>query len=150
MAAPGRESGPGPDSVPGREPAPGPDSVPGHEPAPGPDRLRVILLAERETVLNRVASLDATLAELVRSRESSNDDDEHDPEGVTLSSEWSRLSGLADDARAELAQIDAALGRWAAGHYGICERCGNPIPAERLEVRPFATRCVRCASERRP
>ncbi|KAM9861514.1 TraR/DksA C4-type zinc finger protein [Leucobacter sp. BZR 635] len=113
------------------------------------DRLHALLLAEREAVVSRAADLDATLAELVRSRESSNDDDEHDPEGVTLSSEWSRLSGLADAARAELAEIDAALERWEAGSYGVCGRCGEPIPVERLEVRPFATRCVPCASLRR-
>lgn len=113
------------------------------------DGLHALLRSEREAVVERVAALDATLADLVRSRESSNDDDEHDPEGVTLSSEWSRLSGLADAARAELAQIDAALERWAAGSYGICERCGTPIPVERLEVRPFATHCVPCASLRR-
>lgn len=108
--------------------------------------LRAALDAARTEVAARVADLERTLAELVRSRESSNDDDEHDPEGVTLSSEWSRLSGLADAARAELAEVDGALERWESGSYGLCERCGESIPRERLEVRPFATRCVPCAS----
>jgi RNA polymerase-binding transcription factor DksA len=30
----------------------------------------------------------------------------------------------------------------ADGTYGICEVCGEPIPQERLEARPWATRCV--------
>ncbi|UTX54697.1 TraR/DksA C4-type zinc finger protein [Leucobacter aridicollis] len=56
-------------------------------------------------------------------------------------------AGTDDDAaRAELAEVDGALERWAAGDYGVCESCGRQIPVERLEVRPFATRCVRCAS----
>jgi RNA polymerase-binding transcription factor DksA len=29
--------------------------------------------------------------------------------------------------------------------YGTCERCGNPIPAERLEALPWAILCVDCA-----
>ncbi len=27
---------------------------------------------------------------------------------------------------------------------GICEDCGKPIPAKRLEAIPGATRCVKC------
>ena len=41
--------------------------------------------------------------------------------------------------------IDAALGRIAAGTYGRCVHCGTAIPEERLEFRPFATGCVTCA-----
>ncbi len=110
------------------------------------DAPRAALVTTRAQVAARLADLERSLADLVRSRESANDDDEHDPEGVTLSSEWSRLSGLAEAARAELAEVDGALERWAAGDYGVCESCGRQIPVERLEVRPFATRCVRCAS----
>ncbi|REJ05105.1 molecular chaperone DnaK [Microbacterium bovistercoris] len=94
----------------------------------------------------RAASAASALQALVHDREGSNDDDEHDPEGVTLSSEWSRLSGLADAAAAELRQVDDALARLEAGTYGICTGCGNPIPAARLEVRPFADQCVACAA----
>lgn len=32
----------------------------------------------------------------------------------------------------------------ARGGYGICEDCGKPIGAERLEALPASTRCVRC------
>jgi RNA polymerase-binding transcription factor len=32
--------------------------------------------------------------------------------------------------------------RVADGTYGICEVCGKPLPEERLEVRPWAVRCV--------
>ena len=101
----------------------------------------------RADVAARAARAAATLADLVRERQGSNDDDEHDPEGVTLSSEWSRLSGLAEAADAEVRQFDQALARWDAGDYGICASCGNPIPAGRLEVRPFALLCVPCAEK---
>lgn len=77
-----------------------------------------------------------------------NDDDEHDPEGVPLSAEWSRLSGLVEGALAELGQVDDALARLDADTYGVCARCAKPIPAARLEVRPFAELCVPCAEAR--
>lgn len=93
----------------------------------------------------RVDALTVQLAELTGDRAGMNDDDEHDPEGVPLSAEWSRLSGLLGDARAELGQVDEALARVADGTYGVCAGCGRPIPDARLEVRPFAERCVPCA-----
>lgn len=101
----------------------------------------------RADAVARAAHAAATLAELVRDRQGSNDDDEHDPEGVTLSSEWSRLSALAEAADAEVQEFDEALARWDAGTYGICASCGKPIPAARLEVRPFAKLCVPCAEK---
>jgi RNA polymerase-binding transcription factor len=38
----------------------------------------------------------------------------------------------------ELKSIDAALTRLAAGTYGLCLRCGNTIPLERLMAMPTA------------
>jgi len=35
----------------------------------------------------------------------------------------------------------------AHGQYGLCESCGKPIGAERLEALPTATRCIRCQAE---
>lgn len=42
-----------------------------------------------------------------------------------------------------LGQVRSALARLEDGSYGRCEACGEPIGAERLEVRPWSTRCVR-------
>lgn len=106
-------------------------------------RLHELRAAAEERVHATAVALD----ELTRDREGSNDDDEHDPEGVTLSSEWSRLTGLAEAAVAELRQVDDALARLDSGTYGICANCGNPIAAARLEVRPFAEYCVACAEK---
>jgi RNA polymerase-binding transcription factor DksA len=49
-------------------------------------------------------------------------------------------------AREHLKAIDHAERRAAAGNYGRCERCGQPIPAARLSARPTATVCVQCAA----
>ena len=58
-----------------------------------------------------------------------------------------RLSQVAaheglHDTLAQLGRAEASL---AEGTYGVCQVCGDDIPAARLEARPFATRCVRCA-----
>jgi DnaK suppressor protein len=109
--------------------------------------LRALLEDLRAQAVARVDATAATLDQLTHDREGSNDDDEHDPEGVTLSSEWSRLTGLAEAAASELRQVDEAIARMDAGAYGICANCGRPIPAGRLEVRPFAVHCVSCAEK---
>jgi RNA polymerase-binding transcription factor DksA len=43
---------------------------------------------------------------------------------------------------AMLEEVRRARQRVADGSYGLCEVCGEPLPAERLEVRPWAIRCV--------
>ena len=65
-------------------------------------------------------------------------------EGDTLNVERDRLLLVAGEARAKVAEIDAALERVEAGTYGQCEACGKPIPHARLEVVPEATLCVSC------
>jgi DnaK suppressor protein len=41
-------------------------------------------------------------------------------------------------------EISDALRRIEEGVYGKCERCGEEIPAERLEAIPTARLCVSC------
>lgn len=44
----------------------------------------------------------------------------------------------------ELAAIDAALDRIAAGTFGICAKCGNPVSPARLAAVPHAALCEEC------
>ena len=74
----------------------------------------------------------------------SNADDEHDPEGATIAFERSQLGALIQQAERHLVEVRDALERLAAGRYGVCERCGGTVPAERLEARPVARTCVGC------
>ena len=45
------------------------------------------------------------------------------------------LQGLLDQVRHALSRLDD-------GSYGTCEVCGRDIAPERLEARPWATRCI--------
>ena len=46
-----------------------------------------------------------------------------------------------------LEQIETSLERIEDGTYGQCEECGLKIPKTRLKAIPYATMCVKCASE---
>jgi RNA polymerase-binding transcription factor DksA len=54
--------------------------------------------------------------------------------------------GLALQERRELAEVEGALARIAAGHFGACERCGGAIGRQRLRAVPEARLCLGCAS----
>jgi YteA family regulatory protein len=56
--------------------------------------------------------------------------------------------GLRSNAVRRLRAIDIALERMDAGTYAICEECGQPISAERLEVFPSALTCIECQRKR--
>jgi hypothetical protein len=55
------------------------------------------------------------------------------------------LSRLDLRAKKEVEDVDAALGRIAAGTFGTCARCGGKIPAARLQALPAALHCLACA-----
>lgn len=104
------------------------------------------LAEERRRTLRRLADLRGDFRGFVEASKDSNADDEHDPEGATIAFERSQVAALVQQAEEHLREIDAAEARIGDGRYGVCTRCGQPIPAERLEVRPTATTCVGCAT----
>lgn len=108
-----------------------------------------LLQAQRDELLRGALASERLLETIRQARSDTPADDEHDPEGSTLSTEWSRAEGLHEDAQRELAELDAAIARLEAGEYGICAGCLKPIPLDRLRVRPAATHCVTCASAAR-
>jgi RNA polymerase-binding transcription factor DksA len=108
--------------------------------------VAVRLQEQRAATARRVAALRRDREGIVDSAALVATDDEHDPEGATLAFEREQLAALLAAACSELDEIDAALARLADGSYGRCLRCGGPIASGRLQVRPNATRCIRCAS----
>lgn len=105
-----------------------------------------ILGEHRDNMLALRQRRNDDLSALADARSAATADDEHDPEGATLSDEWSKIVGLDTEARRELRAIDDALHRLEAGDFGVCESCGSRIPVARLRIRPTATMCVGCAS----
>lgn len=81
-----------------------------------------------------VATQTARLQELT---EASDDTEWASAEGHTR-------SALVASTRQSLEDLTAALRRIEEGRYGSCEKCGNTIPRERLEILPHARTCVPC------
>lgn len=57
-------------------------------------------------------------------------------EGVKLALHIAATTALSD--------INAALARMDEGRYGLCVKCVQPIPADRLDVLPMASMCMPC------
>ena len=72
-------------------------------------------------------------------------DDEHDPEGSTVSLDQARDAALLTRTTSQLDELREALRRLEQGRYGGCSSCGLPIPEERLRARPEARLCVPCS-----
>jgi RNA polymerase-binding transcription factor DksA len=113
--------------------------------APGEGSPAEVLAARRQQLLHEVGVAESRVSDIRSIRAGGSDDDEHDPEGETLSAQWSQAEGLRAGALVELADVDRALDRVAAGTYGTCARCGLPIGADRLAARPTAELCIACA-----
>jgi DnaK suppressor protein len=107
------------------------------------------LAAERVGTLAQIERLSSDFAGIVAANALVAVDDEHDPEGSSTAFERAHLASLLVRARERLGDLDRALDRLDGGDYGRCEVCGEPIPAQRLEVRPAASTCVGCAGGRR-
>jgi DnaK suppressor protein len=59
--------------------------------------------------------------------------------------EYDRIrAALVEGAWRVLADIETALHRMRTGRYGMCLRCGSPIPLEQLHTIPYAATCVDC------
>ena len=63
-------------------------------------------------------------------------------EGTTEAISRIERVGQAEALAATLADVERALVKLDDGTYGLCDRCGRPISEERLEARPWTSRCV--------
>lgn len=120
-----------------------------HEHVTDHAHLRAVLLEERESTLQRIASLTQDVSTIIDATTGVATDDEHDPEGATIAFERAATSALLDQARTRLVDIDKALAKIDRGGYGLCETCGEAIAPARLEARPVALTCITCAGKTR-
>lgn len=107
--------------------------------------LRAALLTRRDEItadLDRLEQEMQWLGEEQRSERGSLGN--HLADDGTSVIEQERIATVRDDLRALRQQIEAALARMDEGTYGICQRCGKPIQAERLEAFPYVAFCIEC------
>jgi len=96
-----------------------------------PDRARELL----ETMRSRI---ERELREL-RHQDDGEPNDEFDPGNTASDLYQDELdASRASDLRDQLAALERAEARLAAGTYGLSVQSGEPIPDERLEIVPTA------------
>ena len=96
-----------------------------------PDRARDLLRAERTRIERGLAQ--------AAHEDDGEEADDQDPGNLGSDLYQDELDeGLRDDLGAQLAAVERAEARLAAGTYGLSVRSGEPIPDERLEVVPTA------------
>jgi DnaK suppressor protein len=97
------------------------------------DRARELLLAERSRIERGLAG--------VAHEDDSEPADEFDPANLGSDLYQDEFDETrAEDLRDQLAAVERAEARLAAGTYGVSVESGEPIPDERLEVLPTAER----------
>jgi RNA polymerase-binding transcription factor DksA len=111
--------------------------------------FRAALEAEVARLTEELHMGEADLADLISDSGEGAGDDQADAGAKTFEREHEM--SVNANTREMLDQAIRARQRLEAGTYGICESCGNPIPAGRLRAFPRATLCVTCkqAEERR-
>lgn len=97
------------------------------------DRAHQLLAAERERIEREIAELDS---------EAAGESDESEDRGSEDLYQQEFDAGRATDLQEQLAAVERAEARLAAGTYGLSVESGDPIPDGRLEVLPTAERTV--------
>lgn len=100
---------------------------------------------ERERTKTDIERLKQELQEEIEPA-SATDDDAADAAAAIY--ERAKTISLIQTREEHLHEVEDALERIEEGTYGICQRCGEKISEDRLEIVPEAALCVRCAAER--
>ena len=105
------------------------------------ENMKTKLMEQKKTLLDSLADQSEDMKNLVKTVDSG---DEADVAADVIDRQLLTSIGTQDAIR--LQQIENALDRINQDKYGRCIKCGKEIPAERLEVLPYALMCIQCAS----
>ena len=104
-----------------------------------PEEARRRLEAEKTRVGGLIREMQGELdGEVESGEEELSNYDQHPADSATDTFEREKDLGILDDLEAELAEIEAAIGRIEDGTYGVDEVTGAPIDEARLEAVPIA------------
>lgn len=73
--------------------------------------------------------------------------DDHMAELGTDAFDRERDLASMDSVESVLEEVEIALRKIEEGTYGVCDACGNPISAARLEALPYASLCLDCENQ---
>jgi RNA polymerase-binding protein DksA len=106
------------------------------------DNMEQLLLSQKRAIVSSLISDRDEFSEITKTTEMPKDsvDDASNDIGRSL------LEALGTADMKRLKAIDAAISRIKQGKYGVCIKCGQPIPQTRLEALPYALLCINCKS----
>ncbi|WP_091558171.1 TraR/DksA family transcriptional regulator [Micromonospora pattaloongensis] len=107
------------------------------------EKIRAALAARRDELRTEYDQTLSEITELQRDRLTDSAGDDQADTGTKTFEREQEIS-LANSILERITQVERALERLDEGNYGWCERCGTPIPVERLAAFPSATLCVSC------
>jgi len=109
-------------------------------------------MAKKRTVSKETARLEAERQKVMSELENLrlamlNEVDVEPDEGDAEIFEREKTAALILVLERRVQDIEHALRAIEKGQYGMCERCGEPIEPERLQVKPDAILCLQCKRE---
>ena len=101
--------------------------------------------AARATLEDKLAELDEQMADMTKppTEQANISFGKRVGDGTQMAIDRLSQVGVHDQLLRTHADVVRALQKLDEGSYGICDVCGEPIPAGRLEARPWAVRCVK-------
>lgn len=100
---------------------------------------------ERVRTLEEIENLREQLQEEI---EPASATDEDSADAAAAIYERGKVISLIQNREDRVRALDEAIERVRKGLYGTCKSCGEEIPAERLQIMPETSYCVRCANQR--
>ena len=108
-------------------------------------KFRDLLESERKRLLEDLEELEDSVRSTKVRREGSPFGKRE--EEATESFELEKRLAVERQVRDHLAEVEHALEKFEKGTYGMCDSCGQPIAANRLEALPQASLCLNCKAQ---
>lgn len=111
------------------------------------EELRALLLAERDRLLSIYRKLTEGFHQLRTEAIEERDVIVYSSSRANTSAntyELEKVLAVLSLLEEQIPSLEAALRRLDTEDYGICARCREPIPIERLRAIPSAERCIKC------
>ena len=110
------------------------------------DAYRIQLEEERKELLHKLEHIQERTARKGKAEQGGSETPHDDHMAESAAIHYEREKDLLSESNVKrlLQQVDAALGKMAAGSYGVCDMCGEAIAEERLQALPSAALCIEC------
>lgn len=115
------------------------------------EHFKKILLEEKQNILNTLGRMENHHPKEDSIKEYTQELSSYDNHPADLGTEVFMMTmetSLENHHKHKVLEIDKALEKIETGTYGSCETCNNLVTDERLEIKPEASICIKCANEK--